>query len=122
MATPTTSTAPASFDRIMTAIPQTRLQCTTSSAAPESSGAPIPEIAGPRDESLVVVARLLAARLGDPVRIEGASNPADPDNGLYETGALLPGPDAVLAGPTPGSGSWRAWTTSPSRPAEPGSV
>ncbi len=46
------------------------------------------------------MARLLAARRGDPVRIEGVSNPADPDSGLYETGALLPGPDAILAGPT----------------------
>jgi hypothetical protein len=34
------------------------------------------------------------------VRIEGVSNPADPDHALYETGALLPGPDATLAGPT----------------------
>jgi hypothetical protein len=28
------------------------------------------------------------------------SNPADPDSDLYETGALLPGPDDTLAGPT----------------------
>jgi hypothetical protein len=28
------------------------------------------------------------------------SNPADPDLALYETGALLPGPNATLAGPT----------------------
>jgi hypothetical protein len=34
------------------------------------------------------------------VRIEGASDPADPDRDLYESGALLPGPDATLAGPT----------------------
>jgi uncharacterized protein YbjT (DUF2867 family) len=67
---------------------------------PGSARAPIPEIAGPREESLVDVARLLAARRGDPVRIEGVSDPADPVSALYETGALLPGPDAVLAGPT----------------------
>jgi uncharacterized protein YbjT (DUF2867 family) len=66
----------------------------------ESNGASIREIAGPREESLVEMATLLAARRGDPVRIEGASDPADPDAGLYETGALLPGPDATLAGPT----------------------
>jgi uncharacterized protein YbjT (DUF2867 family) len=65
-----------------------------------SSGPPFPEIAGPREENLVDIAKLLAARRGDPVRIEGASNPADPDSDLYETGALLPGPDATLAGPT----------------------
>jgi hypothetical protein len=41
---------------------------------------------------------LLASRHGDPLRIEAASNPADPDSDLYETGALLPGPDATLAG------------------------
>ncbi len=40
------------------------------------------------------------ARLGDPVRIEGASNPADPDAELHATGALLPSPGAILAGPT----------------------
>jgi hypothetical protein len=46
------------------------------------------------------MARLLASRRGDPVRIEGMSDPADPDSELYETGALLPGPGATLAGPT----------------------
>jgi uncharacterized protein YbjT (DUF2867 family) len=65
-----------------------------------SAGAPISEIAGPREESLVDMAKLLAARRGDAVGIEGASDPADPDRDLYETGALLPGPDATLAGPT----------------------
>ena len=34
-----------------------------------SPGAPILEIAGPREESLVDMATLLAARRGDPVRI-----------------------------------------------------
>jgi uncharacterized protein YbjT (DUF2867 family) len=70
------------------------------SALAGASTAPIPEIAGPRDESLVEMARLLTARRGDPVRIEGATNPADPDADLYEHGALLPGPHATLAGPT----------------------
>jgi len=68
---------------------------TANGAAPELS-----EIAGPREESLVDVAKLTAARRDDPVRIEGASDPSDPDAALLETGALLPGPDAVLAGPT----------------------
>jgi uncharacterized protein YbjT (DUF2867 family) len=67
-------------------------------------GAPIPEIAGPREESLVDMAALLVARRGDPVRIEGVRDPADPDGHLYETGALLPGPHATLAGPT-----FQAW-------------
>jgi uncharacterized protein YbjT (DUF2867 family) len=71
-----------------------------SAPAPGSSGAPMSEIAGPREESLAGIATLLMARRGDPVRIEGVSDPADPDRDLYETGALLPGPDATLAGPT----------------------
>jgi hypothetical protein len=71
-----------------------------SAPAPGSSRTSIPEIAGPREESLVEVAKLLVARRGDSVRIEGVSDPADPDRELYETGALLPSPDATLAGPT----------------------
>lgn len=50
--------------------------------APGSSAAPILEIAGPREESLVEMATLLAARRADPVRIVGASDPADPDRDL----------------------------------------
>jgi uncharacterized protein YbjT (DUF2867 family) len=69
--------------------------------ARESSERPFPEIAGPREESLVEMAKLLAARRGDPVRIEGVSNPPElPESHLFETGALLPGADATLAGPT----------------------
>jgi hypothetical protein len=40
------------------------------------------------------------AHKGDPVRIEAATDAANPDSALYQTGALLPGPHAVLAGPT----------------------
>jgi uncharacterized protein YbjT (DUF2867 family) len=60
----------------------------------------IPEIAGPGEESLVDAARLLVARRGDSLRVEGVSNPDDPDSQLLENGALLPGPNAKLAGPT----------------------
>ena len=35
-----------------------------------------------------------------PPEIEGVSDPADPDRELNENGALLPGPSAILAGPT----------------------
>jgi uncharacterized protein YbjT (DUF2867 family) len=65
-----------------------------------SSGPPFPEIAGPREENLFDVAKLLAARRGDPLRVEVASDAALPESHLYETGALLPGPHATLAGPT----------------------
>jgi uncharacterized protein YbjT (DUF2867 family) len=71
-----------------------------STPAAESSEDAIPEIAGPREENLVDVARLLVARRGDPVRIEAVSDQDDPEQALYASGALLPGPDAVLAGPT----------------------
>ena len=69
-----------------------------STPAPDTS-ATIAEIAGPREESLVDVARLVAARRGDSVEIQGVSNPDDPEQALYASGALLPGPNAVLAGP-----------------------
>jgi uncharacterized protein YbjT (DUF2867 family) len=69
-------------------------------AVPGPAGAPIAEIAGPREESLVEMATLLAARRGDPVRVEGVSDPSDPDSHLNESGALLPSPHATLAGPT----------------------
>ena len=65
-----------------------------------SDEAPMLEIAGPREENLVEAAHLLAGHRGEQVRIEGVSNPDDPDNALYESGALLPGPHAILAGPT----------------------
>jgi uncharacterized protein YbjT (DUF2867 family) len=71
-----------------------------SALAPRSSQKPISEIAGPREESLVDAAKLLVARRGDPVRIEGMSDPDDPDRELNVNGALLPGPEATLAGPT----------------------
>jgi uncharacterized protein YbjT (DUF2867 family) len=67
--------------------------------APETSGA-IFEIAGPREESLVDMAKLLVARRGNSLRVETVSNPGVPELTLLETGALLPGPDATLAGPT----------------------
>jgi hypothetical protein len=68
--------------------------------APKVAESPIPEIAGPRVESLVEVAKLLAVRGGDSVRIEGVTDPADPDGELYLTDALPSGPYATLAGPT----------------------
>jgi uncharacterized protein YbjT (DUF2867 family) len=64
----------------------------------------VSEIAGPREESLVAIASLLAARRGDGVRVQGVSDPDDPDSRLLADGALLPGPGAKLAGPT-----YEAW-------------
>jgi uncharacterized protein YbjT (DUF2867 family) len=62
-------------------------------------GNPIAEVAGPREESLVEMARLFAAHDGNGLRVEAGEWPDDPE-GLYPGGALLPGPVAKLAGPT----------------------
>ena len=67
---------------------------------PDESEGPIVEVAGPREESLPEMGNLLMARRGESVRVEAASDPDDPDAGLYEAGAALPGPDAKLVGPT----------------------
>jgi uncharacterized protein YbjT (DUF2867 family) len=64
-----------------------------------AGGAPL-EIAGPREEWLVEMATLLAARRGDKVPVEEMSDASDPDSELFESGGLLPGPDARLVGPT----------------------
>ena len=61
----------------------------------ESAAGPILEIAGPREESMVEAATLVAARRGNGLRIEGVTW-----DERYEAGAALPGPDAKLAGPT----------------------
>ena len=72
---------------------------TDPSSKPALTSTPISEIAGPRAENLVDMATLLVARRGDALRIEGVSNPDDPDVNVYASGALLPGPHAILAGP-----------------------
>jgi hypothetical protein len=46
------------------------------------------------------MARLLTDRRGVALRIEGATDRSDPDHQVYTSGAQLPGPDAILAGPT----------------------
>ena len=66
----------------------------------QSTQAPILEIAGPREERLVEAARLLAARRGDATPIQEVNDPADPSQAVFASGGLLPGPDAILAGPT----------------------
>lgn len=60
----------------------------------------ITEIAGPREESMVALATALAGRRNMPVKVEGVLDSADHDAALMAKGGLLPGPDAVLAGPT----------------------
>jgi uncharacterized protein YbjT (DUF2867 family) len=68
--------------------------------APLSGDAAIAEVAGPREERLVEVAKLYMERSGDSVRVEERSDRDDPDRQINEGGGLLPGPNAILAGPT----------------------
>jgi uncharacterized protein YbjT (DUF2867 family) len=69
-----------------------------SERAPRSNGA-IPEVGGPRPERLVEMARLLVSQRGETTHVEEVVNAGDPDHELLETGGLLPGQDATLAGP-----------------------
>jgi len=50
------------------------------------------------------MAQLLVARRGNSLRVEAVSDPVDGD--ANESGVLLPGPDARLAGP-PSNNGWR---------------
>jgi uncharacterized protein YbjT (DUF2867 family) len=65
-----------------------------------SQEGPALEVAGPRAENLVDMATLLSAKRGHPAKVEVGSHPADPDVEANASGVLLPGPGAVLVGPT----------------------
>jgi NAD(P)H-binding len=69
-------------------------------AAPARSEPPLPEIAGPCEENLIDMAKLFVARRGIPLRIQGVSDPGDPDDKIWEDGSLLANPHTTLAGPT----------------------
>jgi len=58
------------------------------------------EIAGPREEYLPDLAKLLAAKRGEQVTIEAVTSPSDPDDALDYNGGLPPSPHATLTGPT----------------------
>jgi uncharacterized protein YbjT (DUF2867 family) len=77
----------------------------------EAGSAPGPtlEIAGPREESLVEMAKLLVARRGDSLRIDEVTDPVDGE--ANESGVLLPGPQAMLRGPT-----FEQWLDAPATP------
>jgi len=60
---------------------------------------PAAEIAGPRPEEFLDAATLLAAKRGAPVKVELAPPEHDP-YARADRDALLPGPGAILAGPT----------------------
>ena len=62
--------------------------------------APLSEIGGPRPERLAEMARLVAARNGGERVEELPVDRDDPDAVLMADGGILPGPGAILAGPT----------------------
>jgi uncharacterized protein YbjT (DUF2867 family) len=68
---------------------------------PDSAPAtgPTLEIAGPRAERLVELARMLVAHRGESLRVE-ESTEFFSESELYDSDAPLPGPGAKLAGPT----------------------
>ena len=73
----------------------------TDGAGRASSGAPFLEIGGPREDSSPRLrsgsSRAAAMRSGFE---EAVGDPADPDQRLYATGAFLPAPGAMHAGPS----------------------
>ena len=74
---------------------------------PAAAPGPTLEIAGPRPENLVEMARLVVARRGNGLRVEEVSDPVD--GAANESGVLLPGRGATLGGPT-----FEEWLDSPS--------
>ncbi|MFP3964953.1 NAD(P)H-binding protein [Actinomadura fulvescens] len=72
----------------------------TDPAAPAqpAPGTPIPEIAGPRVETMAEAATLLGARRG--ITVVGVDGSGIPDGELAASGAFLPSAHAKLAGPT----------------------
>jgi hypothetical protein len=60
---------------------------------------PTLEIAGPRPEKLVELARLVVKQRDDSLQVFETTEFFD-EGDLYDSGAALPGPDAQLAGPT----------------------
>ncbi|QIS16286.1 SDR family oxidoreductase [Nocardia arthritidis] len=68
--------------------------------APTTPDGVFPEIAGPKVETMAGAAALLAGALGAPAEVREVSDENNPDRAVYEDGRLLPGPHAVLAGPS----------------------
>lgn len=60
---------------------------------------PTLEVAGPRAERMVELARMVAAHRGNSLQVL-ESTEYFPESELYDSDAPLPGPDAKLAGPT----------------------
>ncbi len=68
-------------------------------AVSDADGPEIVEVAGPREERAAALAKLIAERRGDGLRVEEVTD-SSPDGARIAAGALLPGPEATLVGPT----------------------
>ncbi|WP_280384867.1 SDR family oxidoreductase [Nocardia wallacei] len=66
----------------------------------EQGGADRIEIAGPQELNLAAATARLAERRGAPAQVQEVVVEEDPNHELQATGALLPGPGAIIAGPT----------------------
>ncbi|RDI46215.1 SDR family oxidoreductase [Nocardia mexicana] len=66
----------------------------------EQGGADQVEIAGPQELNLAAATARLAERRGAPAQVREVVVEEDPNRELQATGALLPGPGAIIAGPT----------------------
>lgn len=87
-------------------IPRYRAQLVSSHTVAEkvadlaqNGGPDLIEIAGPQPWQLVDAVTELATRRGTPTQIREITDPTDPDHQLLAEGALLPGPNTILAGP-----------------------
>ena len=91
------ATVPEMRTQIVSARTVAEVIADAASSAAEAAG--IIEVAGPREENLMELARMLVAHRGTPVTVQSVRDPADPDGELQADGGLLPGPGARLAGP-----------------------
>ncbi|APE35297.1 epimerase [Nocardia mangyaensis] len=88
-------------------IPRYRAQLVSARTAAEqvaevalAGGPDLVEIAGPQQWWLVDAVAQLVARRGGPARVREVDDITDPDHLLLAEGALLAGPNAIIAGPT----------------------
>ncbi|GAA2071760.1 NAD(P)H-binding protein [Streptomyces albiaxialis] len=81
-------------------VAETMVELATGSGLPTQPepGTPVPEVAGPRKETLADAAALLGARRG--VKVVPVDGAGMPDAEIAAAGGFLPGPLAKLAGPT----------------------
>ena len=81
-------------------VPKTRTQLVAARSVAEALADMVNGAEHGQRSNGAAMVRLLISQRDEPMRVEEVTNAADPDHELLENGALLPGPDATLAGPT----------------------